>query len=166
METFKLVLEVCQAVGAFATAISLIVLLSKYRSKLKVDGEMPIKNVDQYLIRVYNNTAYDNEITSISFWKGNPVSFFSSASLFFLVSFSSVGQPINENTRNISLPKESNIEIPIPCHSITLNYDNIREAIGKPYDTIYVLIRDRRGHKYCINTHSNIDMFRIVSKSR
>lgn len=163
MEAFKLVLEVLQAVGAVATAISLIVLLSKYRTKLKVNGEMPIKNTDRYLISIYNNTPYDNEITSISFWKGNPVNVFSSPSLFFSVDFSSVGQPINENTKNISLPKESNVEIPIPCNSIALNYSNIGEAVGKVYDTIYVLIRDRRGHKYCINTHSNIDMFRIAS---
>ena len=166
MEAFKLVLEVMQAVGAVATAISMIVLLSKYRTKLKVDGEMPIKKANQYLIRIYNNTAYDNEITSISFWKGNPVNLLSSPSLFFSVELSSTGHPTNENTRNISLPKESTVEIPISCQSILLNYDNIGEATGKVYDTIYVLIRDRRGHKYCINTHSNIDVFRIASKTR
>ena len=62
MEAFKLVLEVLQAVGAVATAISLIVLLSKYRTKLKVNGEMPIKNTDRYLISIYVQNCQLKEV--------------------------------------------------------------------------------------------------------
>lgn len=167
MSSLNLALEIIQAIGAIATAVSVILLLSKLSKKLKVNGEMPLKNTNEYLISIYNNTAYDNEITSIAFWKGNPLGALStSPSLFFLVDLSGTGQPINENTHNIILPKESYIEIPIPCRDIALHYEEIGEAIGKPYDTIYILIRDRRGNKYCINTHYNVDMFKLGQKAR
>ena len=167
MNSLNLALEIIQAIGAIATAVSVILLLTKLSKKLKVSGEMPIKNSNEYLVSIYNNTPYDNEITSIQFWKGNPIGAFSSSpSLFFLVDLSYTGQLINENTQNIILPKDSYVDIPIPCCDIALHYEKIGEAIGKPYDTIYILIRDRRGHKYCINTHYNVDMFRLGQQSR
>lgn len=166
MNSFRLALEIIQALGAIATSVSVILLLLKFNSKLKIRGEIPIKNGEEYLVSIYNNTVYDNEIVSISFWKGNPLSLFSSPTLFYSLNLSSTGHPINENTQNIILSKNSYIEIPISCHDIALNYDTIGEAIGKLYDTIYVLVKDRRGNKYCINTHSNVDMFRLGSKSR
>ena len=166
MSTFSLIIDIIQAGGAIATAVSVIILLSKFNTKLKVSGEMPIKNSRNYLISIYNNTAYDNEITSISFWKGNPVKLSSTPSLFYSPELSSLGLQTNKNTHNILLPKQSYIEIPISCSDIALNYECIGEAVGKLYDTIFVLIKDRRGNKYCINTRANIDMFRLGYKQR
>ena len=166
MSSFLLALEIIQAVGAIATAVSVILLLLKFKKRLKVSGEIPIRNAGEYLIRIENNTLYDNEIVSITFWKGNPVNLMTSPVLFFSPELSSIEQQINENTHNVIIPKDSHIEIPIPCYDIAINYEHIGEAIGKLYDTIFVLIKDHRGNKYCINTHSNTDMFRLESKSR
>ena len=161
---FKLVLDVIQAIGAIATAISVIILLSKFSTRLKVRGELSRNNWSEYIISIFNNTSFDNEIKSILFWKGNPKGLLSSPSVFYAVDMSSIEKPRNEITGNIILGRDSYIDIPIPKKDIVSHYNEIGEAIGKPYDTIFVQVIDRKGHSYCINTHANIDMFRIDNK--
>ena len=166
MNPFLLALEIIQAVGAIATAVSVILLLLKFKKRLAISGEILIRNTERYLIRIENNTLYDNEIESITFWKGNPIKTTTTPVLFFCPELSTLGQQINKNTHNVIIPKGVHIEILIPCHDIAIHYEGIGEAVGKLYDTIYILVKDLRENKYCINTHSNIDVFRLGSKSR
>ena len=47
------------------------------------------------------------------------------------------------------------------CHP---SYKTIGEAIGKPFDKIYILVKDKRGKSYCVNTGANVDFFKILGQ--
>lgn len=157
-------LEVIQAVGAIATAITAILLLLKFRTKLVVKGEFRPHNIDKYLVIVSNRTQYDNEIISMSFWKGNPKGTMSTPVLIMSVALSSFGLEMNPNTNGIIVHKGDRVELPLCSCDIAAHYDTIGESIGKLYDKIYVQVRDRKGHTYVVNTHYNVDTFRLCRK--
>ena len=163
MEEFKLVLSVLDAIGSISAAIGIIIALLKFRRRLKIKGEFPIKNSGTFLITVYNNTIYDNEIKSICFCKGNPKSIWGDSSIFYSIEFGDFDLEVNPNTRNAIISKGSCIEIPVQCKCVACNYEIIGESTGKLFDKIYVLVRDKKGHTYCLNTHENIDFFRRIS---
>ena len=164
MDTFKIVLSVVDAIGSIAAAITLIIGLTKFRRKLKVTGEIQLKKSDTYLLSIYNNTLYDSEITGIYLFKGNPLNLFKESPPFYQINLEEYGLTINPNTKNAVISKGSIIEIPIPCKCIACNYKRIGEAIGKPFDKIHILVKDRRGNSYCKNTKQNIDCFRILGQ--
>ena len=163
MEILKLFFEIIGALGSIGTMISAFFLLKKLSSKLKISVEFPIKTPGEILITINNNTSFDNEIKYISFHKGNPNNCWKESSLAYFVDLSETGFSTNPNTGNIIIEKNSSLEIPIPCKCVACNYDTLGEMFGKPFDTIFVLVKDRKGHKYCRNTHCNIEYFRKVS---
>lgn len=163
MEEFKLVLSTLDAVGSISAAIGIIIALLKFRRRLKIKGEFPIKNTGIFLITVYNNTIYDNEIKSVCFCKGDPKSLLGDTSIFYSIEFSDFDLELNPNTKNAIISKESCIEVPVSCKCIACNYETIGESMGKPFDKIYVLVRDNRGNSYSLNTHENIEYFRRIS---
>ena len=163
-QTLLLTLQVVQSLGAIATAVSVIILLLKFRTKLKVTGEIIPNKADAFIVSVRNSTQYDSEIRSVSLWKGNPNSlFFSTSSLISSMNLGFFALETNPNTGGIIVPKGECIDISIPFYVIVNHYSIIGEAVGKVYDDIYVLVRDKNGNKYCVNTHNNIDFFRICS---
>ena len=164
MEDFKLFLSIVDAFGSVATAIGLFITLFKFKKKLKISHEFPVKNSDILLISINNNTIYDSEIKSISFSKGNPKHILKESNIFYTVSFNEFDLTLNPNTNNIVVPKGTIVEVPIPCKCIACNYESIGEAFGKPYDSIFVVVRDNKGHTYSKNTQVNIDYFRKVTK--
>ena len=164
MENFKLILSCLDAIGSIAAAITLFIGLQKMSHKLKIEVEFPVKNSKILLLTVYNNTMFDNEIRSVNFYKGNPSNLFSTVSMFCSINLPDYSLDINPNTGNVIISKGSYVEIPIPCQYIACNYANIVEAIGKPYDKIYLAVRDRCGKTYHKNTGENIDFFRILGK--
>ncbi|MBR2883173.1 MAG: hypothetical protein IKB93_00120 [Clostridia bacterium] len=162
MENFELILIILDAVGSISAAIGIIVSLVKFSKRLRIIGEFPIRKTDTFLITVYNNTLYDNEIKSICFCKGNAKNLFNESSIFYCVDFNDFNLTLNPNTECAIVPKGSFIEIPVLCKCIACNYNIIGESIGKPYDKIHVLIYDKNGHSYSLNTHRNVDYFRRV----
>ena len=164
MEDFKLFLSIVDALGSVATAIGLFITLFKFKKKLKISHEFPVKKSDILLISINNNTIYDSEIKSISFSKGNPKHILKESNIFYTVSFNEFDLTLNPNTNNIVVPKGTIVEVPIPCKCIACNYESIGEAFGKPYDNIFVFVRDNKGHTYSKNTQVNIDYFRKVTK--
>ena len=165
METCTIVFSIINAIGSLATAITLIIALTKFSRKLKVKGEFPIKNSGTYLLSIYNNTLYDNEIKGVFLCKGNPLNLLTdNYSIYHTINFEEYGLTINPNTKNAIIHKDSCIEIPIPCKCIACNYKTIGEAIGKPFDKIYILVKDKRGKSYCVNTGANVDFFKILGQ--
>ena len=115
MQTFTIIFSIINAIGSIATAITLIIALSKFTRKLKVKGEFPIKNSGIYLLSIYNNTLYDNEIKAIFLCKGNPANLFTdNYSIYYTINFEEYDLTINPNTKNAIIHKDSCIEIPIP----------------------------------------------------
>ena len=150
------------AIDAIASVINSIPIIRKLSHGLNIEVEFPIKNGNILLLTAYNNTDYDNEIESVNFYKGRPSSAFSS--IFYSLDLQDCNHDTNPNTGNIIVQKRSHVEISIPCQCIACNYANIGEAIGKPYDKIYLAVRDRCGKTYHKNTGRNIDFFRILGK--
>ena len=130
MEDFKLFLSIVDALGSVATAIGLFITLFKFKKKLKISHEFPVKKSDILLISINNNTIYDSEIKSISFSKGNPKHILKESNIFYTVSFNEFDLTLNPNTNNIVVPKGTIVEVPIPCKCIACNYESIGEAFG------------------------------------
>ena len=167
MQAFTIIFSIINAIGSLATAITLIIALTKFSRKLKVKGEFPIKNNGIYLLSIYNNTLYDNEIKGIFLCKGNPLNLSNNNStIYYALNFEDYDLTINPNTKNAIIHKDSCIEIPIPCKCIACNYKTIGEAIGKPFDKIYIFVKDKRGKSYCVNTGENADFFRILGQQQ
>lgn len=165
METFKFILSIIEAIGSIATAISLIILLTKYRKRLKVSGELPIKNSRHYLLKIYNSTMYDSEICSISLFKGNPKSTIRDSVFISSIPFENEDLIYNPNTKNLLIPKDSCVEYPIPHETIVDAYQTIGESFGKPFDKIYIFLHDNKGFAYSVNTKINIDGYkRLIQK--
>lgn len=157
MEELKIILSVIDAVGSLATAIGVIIALMKFRKKLKIKGEVPLKKADAYLLTIYNNTVYDSEIECVSLFKGNPRK---NGIPLNTVSFDNMKEYINPNNKNIVVGKDSRIYFPISFQCIVSNYDVVEETVGKVFDDIYILIEDNKGNFYIHNTERNIDYFR------
>lgn len=164
MNYLELVFEIIGAVGSISTAISVIILLFKFRKKLKITCTFPLKNSGIFLITIYNNTMYDNEIKSICFSKGNQKNIWKQSNMFFYVNFNDYSLEINQHTKNLIVHKESYIEIPISHKCIACNYETVGEMFGKPFEKIYVCVTDKNGHKYYLKTGVNIEYFRKISK--
>ena len=164
MNCLELIFEIIGAVGSISTAISVILLLFKFRKKLKITCSFPLKNSEIFLITIYNNTLYDNEIKSVCFSKGNQKSIFKESNIFFVVNLNEYNLEINQHTKNIIVHIESYVEIPISHKCIACNYETVGEMFGKPFEKIYVCVTDKNGHKYYLKTGVNIEYFRIVSK--
>lgn len=164
MEYLKLFFEIISAAGSVSTAISVIVLLLKFKKKLKIDCSFPLKKSDIFLITIYNNTVYENEIKSICFSKGNLKNIWKESNIFYCVNFNDFDLEINQNTNDIVIHKDSYIEIPISNKCVACNYETFGEMYGKPFEKIYVCITDKNGHKYHFKTGVNIEYFRKISK--
>ena len=164
MECLELFFEIISAVGSVSTAISVIILLLKFKKRLKIDCNFPLKKSDIFLITIYNNTAYENEIKSICFCKGNPKNIWKESNIFYCVNLNDFDLEINQNTKNLIVHKESYIEIPVSNKCIVCNYETVGEMFGRPFDKIYVCITDKNGHKYYLKTDVNIEYFRKRSK--
>lgn len=165
MQTLTIIFSIVNAIGSIATAITLIIALTKFSRKLNVKGEFPIKNSGIYLLSIYNNTLYDNEIKEIFLYKGNPSNLFiSNSTICYALNFEDYDLTINPNTKNVIIHSDSYIEIPIPCKCIACNCKTISEAIGKPFDKIYIYVKDKRGKSYCVNTGKNADFFRMLGQ--
>lgn len=164
MDKFELALKIIDAIGSVSAAIGIVIALNKFSKKLKVVGEFPVRNRGTYLLSIYNDTVYDNEIKSITFFKGNPQSSRTESSAFWSLYFNDFDLPKSANTKNIFVEKGGCVEIPIPCKLIVKNYDIIGEAMGKPFDKIYISICDKNGRYYYISTNENIDYFRLIGR--
>ncbi len=156
----SIVFQLIDAIGSIATAIAVIITLAPYRTRLKISGEIPIRKSKNYVLNIVNPRNRDNEIKAIMFCKGNPRS--SQCHIFYCVEFSHFQDNLNPHTNNVMIPSMKNIELSIPCGCIVCNYDIVGEPFGKPFDTIYIRIKDIRGNIYTVNTHCNIDLFRNV----
>ena len=165
MGKFEFVLSIIDAVGSISAAIGIFVTALKFRKRLKIKCEFPIRKTDTFLITAYNNTIYDNEIQSVCFCKGNAKNLLKESTIFYCVNFNNMNLTLNPNNECVIVPKGTFLEISVPCKSIADHYNIIGEAIGKPFDKIHVIIYDKNGHSYCLNTHRNIDYFRIVSNN-
>lgn len=164
MEKLGIALSVINAIGSIATAITLIIGLRKLGTRLKVTGEHFIKKSDTFFLSIYNNTLYDNEIEKVCLFKGNPLCLFKESFPIYILNLEGFGLEINPNTKNAIINKGSKVEIPIPCKCVSCNYKRMGEAFGKVYEKIYILVKDRRGKYYCINTKMNADAFRIFGQ--
>lgn len=162
MSSISIVLEVIQAIGAIATAISVFIIIKKMRKKLIVSGEVPIRKNKVFVITVTNNTDCDSEIIAINLFKGSPRSF--NSVLFDSIGFDSLGVSLNSSTNNIIVPSKSTINVAIPFSFIVNSYDKtVGEMIGKPFDTIYVEVKDNHGYRYYLNSKYNIDFYRKIA---
>ena len=150
------------ATGAIATIIGLFIKLEPYRLKLKVTGEFPIRNSNVFVIHIKNTRNSDNEIKSIVFIKGDPNKF--NHHIFYSVSFDDYGEYLSPVTNNILVHHSSYVDIPVSCKCVVCNYEKIGEALGKPFDTIFIQIQDTNGHTYRVNTHANVEFFRRLGK--
>ena len=162
MKYFDLLCRTAGALGSIAAVVGVIITLASYRKKLKVTGEFPIRNSNVFVIRIANSRNCDNEVKSIDFIKGNPRK--SESHIFHSVSFSGYTEHLNPTTNNIIVPHSSYVDIPVPCKCVACNYKKIGEAFGKPFDTIFVQVRDVNGNTYSINTNANVNFFRKLSE--
>lgn len=161
MKYFDFVCGIVGTLGSIATVVTVIITLASYRTKLKVSGQFPIRNSNEFVIRIANTRKCDSEIKSIVFFKGNPNK--SDSYVFHCVSFSDYNEHLNPTTNNIIVPHASYVDIPVPCKCVACNYKKIGEALGKPFDTIFVQVKDVNGNTYSINTNANVEFFRKLS---
>lgn len=163
LDILNIVLSSISAVGSIATIITLFISIRKLFGKLIIKGELPIRNSKCYYINIYNSRVFDKEVVSISFVKGNPKT--NDSHYFGVLRNENYAELINAK-KHFVISKNDSISIEIPTKTIVSEYINIGEALGKPYDTIYIAIKDNNGKRYYINTHYNIDFFNKLNSEK
>lgn len=160
-QNFDFILRIIDAVGSVATAITLIIAIVKFKPRLRIIGECLLRDNNHYLITAYNNKNTDIEIETISFYKGNPRKI-GSFPVYF-VDYDENGAEVNPASKRIIVKKDSHVDVLVSFQKIVDGYDNTGEAIGKPFDILYVVVRDNKGNRYVINTKHNVEYFRKLS---
>lgn len=163
LEVFQLIVNIMSLLASIATVLMFLKIYWDLNAKLKIKGESPLFKCGQYNIYIFNRKVFDAEIITILFFKGNPSS--SNSYIFGRLNNLNYPELINPKSNNILIPKNDSIIISVPLETIVKQYDNnIGESLGKPYDNIYISIRDNCGKRYNINTNGNIDFWRKISE--
>lgn len=161
LEVFQLIVNIMSLLASIATVMMFLKIYWDLNAKLKIKGELPFLKCEHYNIYAFNRKVFDAEIISISFSKGNPSG--SNGHIFGTINNLDYPEFINSKNNYFIIPKGDSIIISIPLETIIKQYDaNIGEAFGKPYDNIFICIRDNCGRRYNINTNGNIDFWRKI----